>query len=271
MTVLDVAGLPSRHWNRCGERPVLALHCSLAHAGAWSGLAEALHGVTMTALDAPGHGRQPDWDGVSDLHGQATREAVALAESLGGGEAIDFIGHSFGGTVALRIALERPELLRSLTLCEPVIFAAARDAGHPAFAAFQAKHLEMARLVMAGEMGQATAFFHGIWGNGVAFADLPERAQHYMEARIGQIVAMNPVLLGDTAGLLRYMGLEAVGVPVLLIEGAESPAVIDAVHSELARRLPQVQRLSVPGAGHMVPISHAVEIAPMVQAHLERC
>ena len=263
--------LPSRQWNRGSARPVLALHCSLAHAGAWSGLAEALQGVTVTALDAPGHGRQPEWDGKSDLHGQATREAVALAESLGGGEAIDLIGHSFGGTVALRIALERPELVRSLTLCEPVIFAAARDAGRPAFAAFEAQHLQMARMGTAGQWRDATAFFHGIWGNGVAFADLPARAQHYMEARIGQIVALNPVLLGDTAGLLRYMGLEALGLPVLLIEGAESPAVIAAIHGELARRLPQVQRLVVPGAGHMVPISHAARIAPVVQAHLDRC
>lgn len=83
-----------------------------------------------------------------------------------------------GGPVALRIALERPELVRSLTLVEPVIFAAAKAAQDPAYAAFRTAHL--------------------------AFANL-------------------------------------------------------------------TRRLSVPGAGHMVPITHASVLAPEVQAHLDAC
>jgi pimeloyl-ACP methyl ester carboxylesterase len=124
MILADLA--PHRTWARGGDRPVLALHCSLAHAGAWSGLVEGLSGVTVTAIDQIGHGKAEAWDGKTDLHGAATAAAVLMAERLGQGQPIDLMGHSFGGTVALRMALTRPDLVRSLTLVEPVIFAAAR-------------------------------------------------------------------------------------------------------------------------------------------------
>lgn len=261
---------PHRVWTT-GPRPVLALHCSLAHAGAWGPLADQLTGLAITATDQPGHGRAADWDGQSDLHGQTTHASIAMAEHLGQGAPIDLFGHSFGGTVALRLALERPDLVRSLTLVEPVIFAAARSAGHPAYTPFRTAHLEFAALVQAGLREQAAALFHSHWGNDVAFADLPEKTRAYMVDRIHFIVAQNPVLLEDAAGLLRYMGLESLGIPVLLIDGADSPPIIHAVHDELARRLPQVSRLSVPGAAHMVSITHAAVVAPVVQAHLDAC
>lgn len=262
---------PFRVWNRGGARPVLALHCSLAHSGAWSGLALALFGVTITATDQVGHGRAPDWDGLADLHGDVTRTSIAMAESLGGGAPIDVMGHSFGGTVALRIALERPDLIRSLTLVEPVIFAAAKSAQDPAYGPFSADHLAFADLVRAGLLAEAAAMFHGVWGTGDKLADLPQKTQTYMIDRIHFIVAQNPVLMDDAAGLVRYMGLESLGIPALLIDGALSPPIINAVQSELMRRLPMATRLTVPGAGHMVSITHAGVVAPKVQAHLDRC
>ena len=265
---ITVAVPPFRVWDRGGARPVLALHCSLAHSGAWSGLAQALHGVTITANDQLGHGRAADWDGVADLHGEVTRASIAMAESLAEGHPVDLMGHSFGGTVALRIALERPDLVRSLTLVEPVIFAAAKSAGDPAYAPFRQHHLAFADLVRRGLRQDAAAMFHGAWGTGTAFGDLPAKTQSYMVDRIHFIAAQNPVLLDDAAGLLRYMGLESLGIPVLLIDGADSPPIINAVQSELMRRLPKAQRLTVPGAGHMVSITHAAVVAPVVQAHL---
>ncbi|MGB8814812.1 MAG: alpha/beta fold hydrolase, partial [Paracoccaceae bacterium] len=262
---------PWRVWHRGADRPVLALHCSLAHAGAWSGLVEQLHGVTVTALDQPSHGRSADWDGVQDLHGLTTRISIAMAEMVGLGEPVDLIGHSFGGTVALRIAMERPELVRSLTLVEPVIFAAARSAEAPEYAAFRAEHLEFARLIKAGDREAGARLFHAIWGTGNGFDDLPEGQRRYILDRIHLIVAQNPVLLDDAAGLLSYMRLESIGVPVLLVEGADSPPIINAVQTELARRLTQVTRLVVPGAGHMVPITHPAVVAEAVTAHLAGC
>lgn len=270
----DMAGghlPPSRVWQCGGARPVLALHCSLAHSGAWSGLAGHLSGVTLTAIDQPGHGRSADWDGKTELHGLTTRVSITMAETLAAGGPVDLIGHSFGGTVALRIAMEHPDLVRSLTLIEPVLFAAARSADAPEYGDFRTAHLEFAQVVAAGDREAAAAIFHGIWGMGNSFADLPEGQRRYIIDRIHLIVAQNPVLLDDAAGLLTYMRLESIGVPVLLIEGADSPPIIGAVQAELARRLTQVTRLVVPGAGHMVPITHAEAVAKAVQVHLAGC
>ena len=268
--MLTQAQAPFRVWGEAGARPVLALHCSLAHAGAWSGVAQRLPGVALTAFDQPGHGKAADWDGQSDLQTLTTRITADFAERLGGGGPIDLIGHSFGATVALRLALERPDLVRSLALVEPVIFAAARAAGSPAFAPFIAGHSAFEDAVRAGRRDEGAALFNAEWGGGTAFADLPPAQQRYMLERIHLIVAQGPALSQDTGGLLSYLRLESLGVPVLLIEGAASPPVIDAIQTELARRLPMVTRLIVPGAAHMVPITHPQEVAAGIAAHLAR-
>lgn len=260
---------PHRHWNRGGTRPVLALHCSLAHAGAWSNLAEALHGVTITAMDFEGHGRAADWDGVSDLHYDAMADAVAMVTLIGGGGPVDLFGHSFGGTVALRLALERPDLVRSLVLVEPVLFAAAKSVGDPAWDAFITDHREFGARIVAGDRDGAAAQFHAMWGTGEGFHDLPPRMQAYIRDRIHLITAPWNVILDDAPGLFAAGRLEALSVPVLLLEGGDSPAIIAAVNRALAGRLRHVQRGTVDGAAHMLPISHAAEVAAWVQAHLD--
>lgn len=257
---------PWRVWERGGERPVLALHCSLAHSGAWAGLAERLRGVTVTAIDQPGHGRAADWDGQANLHDLTTRIAVQLAERLGSGGPIDLFGHSFGGTICLRIAQERPDLVRSLMLVEPVIFAAAKDS--PAYPPFWQQHQNFARVVQS-DRHKGAGMFHAAFGSGEALDDLPERARNYIIDRIHHIPAQNAALLDDAAGLTAAGALEAVKVPVLLIEGADSPPIIEAVQSVLAARLRRTARVIVPGAGHMVAITHPDLVAHSVQAHLE--
>ena len=45
-----------------GPRDVLAIHCTLAHSGAWRGLLREMEGeITLHAIDLPSHGRSADW------------------------------------------------------------------------------------------------------------------------------------------------------------------------------------------------------------------
>jgi len=271
MPQADLADVPT-HYRIFGEGPVqaLALHCSLAHGGAWTGFAGHLQGVTLTAPDLLGHGRSGEWDGVSDFHTGATRQAMAGLTQMGAAP-VHLIGHSFGATVALRMALESPDRIASLTLFEPVLFCAARAAGGPAYATHLAQHSEFAAALAAGDKRAAAIAFQAIWGRGEAFETLPPGQADYILQRIDLIAAQNPVLESDAAGMLTYGRLESLGVPVLLLQGADSPAVIDAINAELARRLPQVQRAVVAGAGHMVPITHAAECARLVQGFWPKC
>ena len=102
-----------------GPRRALAIHCSPAHSGSVTGLMGALSDqLTAIAYDLPSHGKSSDWDGTGDLHDVATNMGRALLT-----EPMDLIGHSFGATVAMRLGMEHPELVRSLTMIEPVYFA----------------------------------------------------------------------------------------------------------------------------------------------------
>jgi lipase len=243
-----------------GARKVLALHCSLAHGGVWGGL--NLPDATVVAPDLPGHGALPLWDGVGDYHGDCTRAVIDLARDEG---PVDVIGHSSGGTVALRAALQVPELVRSLVLIEPVLFAAARAAGDAAYARHEADFAPFAAACGAGDMARATAFFHGYW-NPTDFASLPAGLQAYMMARINVIPAQLDVMMDDAAGLLGHMQLESLGIPVLLMEGTTSPPVIAAIQAELARRLPDARRVVVDGAGHMAPVTHRGQVSAAIAA-----
>ena len=99
----------------------------------------------MLAMDLPGHGRSPDWDRAVDFHDQATAMARAVLP-----EGAHVVGHSFGATVALRLALEGAPV-RSLTLVEPVLFAAARAAGDPSYEAHRTEFRGIDAAFRAGD------------------------------------------------------------------------------------------------------------------------
>ncbi len=254
-----------------GARPVLALHCSLAHGGAWGAIAAELgDALTLTAPDLPGHGHSATWPEPPGLHDTATAIATDLAARIGGGAPVDVFGHSFGGTVALRLALEHPDLVRSLTLFEPVLFSAARVAMTPAARDWLQREAAFEARLAAGERRAAAAEFHALWGNGIALERLPLAQQNYILDRIHAIPAAVDVVGHDRPGLLAPGRLESLQMPILLAEGARSPAVIAAINDALMQRLPHAQRLVLPGAGHMLPLSHATALAPAIRAHLDQ-
>ena len=145
-----------------GPRRVLAVHCSLAHSGAWRGLAEVLaEEITLTAFDMLSHGRSPDWDGQGNFQ---LRNAAAGLELLTG--PVDLIGHSFGATVALRMAMARPHMVRSLTLIEPVLFAVAKADDPAMLAAMEEDSRPIDAAWAAGDLELATRLFNRMWGPG---------------------------------------------------------------------------------------------------------
>jgi pimeloyl-ACP methyl ester carboxylesterase len=250
-----------------GNRHALMFHCSMAHSGAFmplaSGLKDQLH---MVAFDMPGHGGSADWDGVTPLQRQTVDMALDLLADMPG--PVDLIGHSFGGTAALRLACERPDLVRSLILIEPVFFAAAY-ADHPGLGAtHMAEMAEIAQAIEAGDRETAARAFLRVWGNGQVWAELPEQMRQKAMEQIHLVIAANPEVCEDSAGLLTSGAVQGLPIPTLLLEGALSPHYVAKINAALATRITGSQRVVVEGAGHMLPLSHPRQVAMEISQFL---
>ncbi|MEM7597051.1 MAG: alpha/beta hydrolase [Pseudomonadota bacterium] len=266
MPKAEKAGFPT-YWTRFGHGPrdALMIHCSLAHSAVWGRMARGLSGLlTMTAFDMPGHGRSARWDGRDEVQ-KATAEIAA--DFLD--HPADIIGHSFGATVALRLAVMRPDLVRTLTLIEPVFFAVAlRD--HPEIALdFDAAQGDFVMAMERGDTLTAARDFTRLWGDGTPWEDIPPETQQLLADQMYLIAASKEALHDDVGGMLKPGVLEALELPVLLAEGSASPAIIHTIGDGLSARLPNVTRAVIMGAAHMAPITHADQVASEVLRFLK--
>jgi pimeloyl-ACP methyl ester carboxylesterase len=232
-------------WREAGHgAPALLLHCSLAHAGAFAPLMARLDGLAMRALDLPGHGGT-GWDPSVGIQDQAVANARALLDAPA-----HLIGHSFGATVALRLGLEAPERVASLTLIEPVQYSLVPPDAEP-LRAERAAMAAVAAVGAAGDWHGAAVRFLGRWGGAGGLGAMTAAQAAYAVERMPIVLAAHDDLFGGlTAAALPP------AAPLLLVEGAASPPVVAAVAGVIRAAAPEVQRVVVAGAGHMVPITH---------------
>ena len=184
-------------------------------------------------------------------------------------EPIDIIGHSFGATIGLRIAIENPELVRSLTMIEPVYFAAALADDPARVAAADRNSGGFDAAFDAGDRMEAARIFNTGWGDGSGWEQTPEKLRQYMADRIHYVPASQPFLRDDNAGLLESGKFARAAMPVLLMDGGTSADMVDAISTSIARRLPNVTRKAIEGAGHMAPITHPQAVAAEIRSFLE--
>lgn len=258
------------HFYEGAARRALAIHCTLGHVGAWRGLAAALKGdVSLLAFDLPSHGRSGVWDRTGNVHDVATDMARALIVASQDGP-MDLIGHSFGATVAMRIAVESPELVRSLTMIEPVYFAAAIEDDPEILMAHQKASEPLNAAFASGDEREAARVFHRDWGDGSDWEDLPQRMRDHMARLVHYVPASGAFLHHDSAGLLEGDRMAQAAMPAVLIEGDRSPPMSGKIAISLEKRLPNVERVIIKDVGHMLPVTHPDLVAAPVRALLAR-
>lgn len=247
-----------------GPRRALFLHPGLTQGRLWRDVAGRLGDrLTVIAPDLPGHGRSGDWDGQGDYLCRSAGIAIGLCW-----EPVDVVGHSLGGVVALCLALERPDLVRTLTLIEPVLFAATRgtplhDRNIQVMAPFETACRD-------GDLMAAAREFLSVWGVGLPWDDLPPDRRRDLADRVPLVRAADDGLFGDSCGLLAPGRLEAFDRPVCLVGGDRSPEVVGGILDVLEARLPDATRVTIPGAAHMLTVTHPGEVADAIGSCLHR-
>jgi pimeloyl-ACP methyl ester carboxylesterase len=104
---------------RPGVPPALYVHGLGGSSTNWTDLAALLAGhVAGTAIDLPGSGRS---DPARRYHLAAFADRIVRWIEHSGRGPVHLLGNSLGGTVAVRVAAARPDLVRTLTLISPAL------------------------------------------------------------------------------------------------------------------------------------------------------
>jgi pimeloyl-ACP methyl ester carboxylesterase len=246
---------------------VLFLHCSGSSARQWAPVTAALAApIEAVPLDLAGYGPDAgDWPAGTPC--TLDDEADRIAHWLQGPRPVHLVGHSFGATVALQLALRWPSRVRSLTLYEPVRFALlfARRMTRAIGDAIAGVGRKIGARVMAGRRAEAAEQFIDYWSGRGAWAAMSPGQQEAAAARMPKVRAEFEALFADPVPLAAYRRLT---MPVLLLVGGATLTPPRAVARLLAGALPRVVRETLPGLGHMGPITHPARIAARLGAFL---
>lgn len=220
--------------------PIVLVHGFTQSSASWGAIVEDLAGIgrPIIAVDLPGHGvTDPDLDG-SDLS-----ESAALLGATTG-RAV-YVGYSMGGRTALRLALDRPDLVEALVL----IGATAGIDGSEARAARRAA--DGARADHLESVG--TEAFLDEWLEGSLFSGLTPTEADLDGRRANRPAGLAASLRHAGTGTMEppwWDDVGALSMPVLLVTGEH-----DQKFAELADRLagsigPNATRATIAGAGH---------------------
>ena len=156
----------------------------------------------------------------------------------------------------------------SMGLIEPVLFVAAKDT--PAFAANVEAEKPLRAAFERGDLAEAGRIFFALNGDEAGWQAMPEPARAMMVRQMAMINAAFPVLMEDSAGLLKPGRMAAFDKPVLVLAGAQSPPIFPAAARAVAAGLPGAEFASIAGAGHMAPITHPAATAAQIDGWLAR-
>lgn len=259
------------HVLRRGETgpPVLMIHGASANAREFSWtLAPRLSGDHRIFMaDRPGHGHSERLAGAETLGVQAAQMAGVL-DALAPGEQAVVVGHSFGGGVALRLALDRPDLVKALVLSAPVShdWGGGGGAWYNKYAGPPIVGHAFSQLVPIVGPAQVKA------GIGNVFDPAPAPDGYFEKSGIGllfrpsnfranarDVNALREELIAQQA---RY---DALDIPVVVFSGSKDTVIKPQLHAgKLKDQVPDFTLVALPDEGHMPHHGQGDEMASVI-------
>ncbi len=271
---------------RGAGQPVVLVHGGISDLTSW----EPLLGPVAERYRAISYTRRYSWpgepipEGTDDQLLAHADDLIALVETLQLGR-VHLVGNSGGGFICLLAAGKRPDLFRSMVVQEPPVV--------PLFFSFPPKPWELLA-VLASRPRTGRALFRqmtqGVLPSIAALKrnDLDAGVRIFAQSVLGpEVYASLPdqvkrhmLLDGRTFRALQLgkrtfprftpADARAIRVPTLLMTGAISPEANHRLTDRLAELMPNVERVNIPGASHMMHWQNPDATAAAVLGFLDR-
>ncbi len=267
MPVAAINGI-ELYWEMSGQvgDPVVLVHGSWADHHSWDRMVPALaHSLRVLTYDRRGHSRS-ERPATRGSVREDVADLVALIEHLDLVPA-HILGNSFGGSIVLRLAAERPDLFRSLLVHEPPLFGVLDDpAAREVRQILQERVDVVIELLEKGETESgARRFVETIAFGPGAWEQLPDELRQ-------TFIFNAPTFLDEQRDpewlLLDPQPLANFSAPALLTQGDRSPPFFPLVIEKIAQFLPYSQRQTLPGADHVPQWSQPEEYAEAVASFI---
>jgi len=256
------------HVSETGEgAPVLLVHSSGLSGDQWRRTTAELvsDGKRVFVPDLLGCGRSPAWPAGTPLSFSDDLAVLdpLLAQIHETHGPVHLVGHSYGGLLALRLAVSHPARIRTLCVYDPVAFGVLGSDDADARA-----DLDGVSFGWGSTVPEQEAWLRGFvdyWGGPGAWQKLSARVRAEM-LRVGWVAHEEArSLLDDATPKSAYRTITA---PILLVGGERSPIAARRVLQRLAEVLPNARLATLADAGHMGPISHVQPFNALLRAHL---
>jgi pimeloyl-ACP methyl ester carboxylesterase len=252
-------------YEECGAGPTIVLVPGSCSTGAaWRPVIAACNGrfrcVTTSLL---GYGATAERRSTRDP--SIAHEAEVLEAVVRKAGRAHLVGHSFGGLVALAVALRKQVPLASLTIVEAPAAELLRACGEVEhYRAFR-QMTDTYFALHEGGSSEAIADMIDFYGGAGTFASWPQRVRGYA-------VQTTPVNILDWASAygfpLSAELLSTIDLPVLVIWGEASHPAAQRANALLSLCMKGASRATIDGAAHFMIATHANEVARLISEHV---
>lgn len=275
-TLVEVNGADVHVLEQGGDGPVvLMIHGASANAREYSWtlaprLAET-HRILM--MDRPGHGHSERPNHGQMLEVQAA-QAAGVLRALAPGQKAIVVGHSFGGAVSLRLALDHAELVEGLVLLAPVShdWGGGGEAWYNKYASHPLIGPAFTQLVPIVGPGQVKSGIRNV------FSPKPAPDGYFENSGIGLLFRPSNFAANakDVNALREELAAQQdrytdIKVPTVVFSGALDTVISPPLHvGKLKHQIDGLELVKLSDGGHMPHHAFGADVAATVRRLSER-
>ena len=249
--------------------PLVLVHGSWGDHHTWNAVSPSLgRSFRVLTYDRRGHSQSERQPGQGRIQ-EDVEDLAGLIEKLELGPA-HIVGNSFGASIVLRLAAMRPELFRTMVLHEPPLLQllSTTPGGEDLLQQAGGGVSPARELLARGDMeGGARLFVERVALGPGAWDRMPPPARQ-------TFIFNAPTFLDETrdpdALTIDTGALKSVQVPTLLTSGDQSRPWFMRIVDLLGGMLPNSERVTFAGAGHVPNITHPEQYVEALTAFAAR-